>query len=296
MLKGVGGHNVPVPQARMRANKGDLPTTVPDVSGETPSASVDSPEFKMLLDPDRFVDTKGGMKKLWKKLEGAAAEVGVEVEKAPKKEVRTEDVSYLDTADGQLREQGYILRHRDVHGSSKKDSLMLKFRDSDPAKVSAAEVAVAPDQSSKSKFELDRTFQDTEQSVFSKSAKVKMSELRQPTIKSMAVAFPTLEKLGLSADTPLQTMGGGAIRQERHLLGDVRVGAGTEGTAPAYLTLWFEEDAPVVAEVSFATLNQGDPNVVKNSENLMRHLHDNASKWLSNGSTKTDFAYSSETS
>ena len=249
----------------------------------------------MLLDPSRFVDAEHGMEKLWKKFQGAAGDAGVEVKKARKDEVRTEDVSYLDTEDGQLREQGYILRYRDVKGGTSKDSLMLKYRGSDPGTVASAEVAVSADYEAKSKFELDRTFQDTEQSVYSKSTKVKMPHLADPTIGSMAEAFPTLETLGLPSNTELKTMHGGAIRQERHLLGDVHVGAGTGGTAPAYLTLWYEEDTPVVAEVSFATVNQGDPQVVENSESLMRHLHDDAPKWLSHGSTKTDFAYSPKT-
>jgi hypothetical protein len=255
------------------------------------AAPLDSKEFKMLLDPKRFQHVQAGKQGLWNKLQDAAEETGVEVKKAKKGEVRRQDIIFLDTEDHTLKEQGYILRYRDVSGGSKDDNLTLKYRDHDAANVAAARVDAAPDLRVKSKFELDETFQESETSVYSKSTKVRVPHLPKPTVENLSEIFPTLGELGLDASTKLRKTHGD-ITEERHLLGNVKIGE--HESAPAYLTLWYDEGekTPAVAEVSFAhKAHEEASGIDQQSEELMRSLHDNAQKWLSHGSTKTNFAY-----
>jgi hypothetical protein len=270
-------------------------TSNPDPADTMSAASpLDSKEFKMLLDPQKFTHLKKGKEKLWDKVEEAADEAGVEVKKAKKDHVRTQDIIFLDTEDHALNSQGYILRYRDVHGSSKADNLTLKFRDSDPERVAKVNVDAAPGVKAKPKFELDETFQDGETAVYSKSTKVRLPHLPEATVDKLTGVFPALADLGLSPDTRLKEMHGGSILEERHLLGDVKIGE--QESAPAFLTLWYDDahgETPVIAEFSFAHgVHDQASGVDEASEDLMRNLRDNAPKWLSHGSTKTNFAYS----
>ena len=255
---------------------------------------LDSKEFKMLLDPSKFKHVPKALDKLRDKVSEAAEETGRKLETPKKEEVRTQDIIFLDTEDHALKDQGYILRYRDIHGGSKDDNLTLKFRDNDAQKVAGANVDAAEGLAAKPKFELDETFQDTETSVFSKSNKVKVPHLPATTVENMTEYFPHLGELGLAPDTKLKKMHGGDIVEERYLVGNVKVGK--HETAPAYLTLWYDDahqETPAVAEFSFAHgVHDTASGVDQTSEEMMRSLHDNAPKWLSHGSTKTNFAYS----
>lgn len=255
---------------------------------------LDTKELKILLDPKRFKNVEQGKARLWDKIEDAADEAGIRVKRAKDPEVRTQDVLFLDTEQHDLKEQGYILRYRDIHGSKKDDNLTLKYRGDNPFLVMDADVSAAQGFKAKSKFELDETFTQDEKQVYSKSTKVKVADLPEPTVENLTEYFPALADVGLSPQTRLENMREGIV-EERHLLGQVRVG-GSEN-APAYLTLWYDESdqkTPAVAEFSFAhTTTPEQWKADQESQELMRSLHDNAPKWIcADGSTKTNFAYS----
>ncbi len=258
------------------------------------SISLDSKEFKVLLNPAKFENVDKGIKKLWNRIEDAADEAGVATKKAKHEEVRTQDIIFLDTENHTLKDQGYILRYRDVHGSSKSDNLTLKFRDGEASRVASADVEASSSHQVSAKFELDETFQEQEGRVYSRSSKVKVPELPSPTVENMTEYFPVLGQLGLDPSTKLKNPHEGLV-EERHLLGNIKIADGE--AAPAYLTLWYDDEhqsTPAVAEFSFAhAAHQAASEIDQNSEELMRNLRDDSPKWLSQGSTKTNFAYSS---
>ena len=274
-------------------------------SDETPESAaptdhvtqgLDSKEFKILLDPTRFQNVQKGIDKLWDKVEAAADDTDIPVAKVKKgeQEVRTQDIIFLDTEDHALNNQGYILRYRDLPGGSENDNLTLKYRGQDADKVASVDVSAAPGIKSKPKFELDETFQGEQEGyVYSKSTKVKVPHLPKTTVENLSEYFPALNDLGLSSDTKLQQVNCGDIVEERHLLGNIHIGKAE--TAPAYLTLWYDDahgDAPAVAEFSFAhQVHASQPRVDEASAELMCNLRDSAPDWLSHGSTKTKFAY-----
>jgi hypothetical protein len=243
----------------------------------------DSVEFKVMLDPSRFENTNKGLEKFYQKLKAAADAADVPLRRTGLNTVQRE-TSFLDTADFALKKKGYILRQR---LESKHDAVvMLKFRDTDAARASAAEVLVGDGYQAKSKLEKDRTGEG--RSVFSKSSKINLKKAPKGSIQDFAKMFPTLTKLGLDPNTPLQTVHDKRVQEERYQLGEVKVGG--SGNAPAYLTLWYEEDKPAIAEFSFAI--QGTAGEAQ-GENLMKHLAELASKWVGQGSTKTEFIYDS---
>jgi hypothetical protein len=256
---------------------------------------LDSKEFKMQLDPKRFKDVDQAISKFRARVEEAFDENGVKIDRPKKDEVRTQEIIFLDTEDHSLREQGYILRYRDVEGGWEHDNLTLKVRDVDPEKVMDADVQSAEGYKSKTKLELDESFQEVTSHVYSKSNKVKLPRLpKKPTVEAIAEIFPALGELGIDGSARLRNVHEGGITEERHLLGNVRVNEFE--TAPAYLTLWYDEEhqkTPAVAEFSFAhPAHSEGTGEDKRSEELMQTLQDSAPKWiLRDGSTKTNYAY-----
>ena len=293
MLKGVSTPVSTQVSATLSRTRSASSLPSPPSSEPSDTAQLSSKEFKMLLQPSKFEDVDKGIKKLWHKIEDAAESVGVETKKAKKPEVRTQDIVFLDTDDHALKDQGFILRYRDIHGSSKDDNLTLKFRDSDAAKVAVSDVSAAPESAVKSKFELDETFGETVGHVYSKSTKVKLPELPETNVGAMSEVFPSLNQLGLEPSTKLKNLHEGLV-EERHLLGNLQISESE--SAPAYLTLWYDQDhkeTPAVAEFSFAhSAHEAHSGIDQNSEELMGFLRDDAPRWLSQGSTKTNFAYS----
>lgn len=293
MLDGISARRPTLALAIPRKSSEPSTAAEPLVSQGRDAVSLDSKEFKVLLNPAKFENVDKGIKKLWSRVEDAANEVGVPTKKAKHEEVRTQDIIFLDTEDHALKDQGYILRYRDIHDSSKNDNLTLKFRNEEASRVADADVEAASEHQVSAKFELDETFQQQEGHVYSKSTKIKLPELPSPTVENMTEFFPVLGQLGLDPSTPLKNPHEGLV-EERHLLGNIKIADGE--TAPAYLTLWYDDDhqsTPAVAEFSFAhAAHQAASKIDQNSEELMRHLRDDSPKWLSQGTTKTNFAYS----
>lgn len=294
MLKGISASTTTVlGQSRGLVPYGAMRETPETKHEPVDQAQLDSKEFKILLKPSKFENVKKGIEKLWHKVEEAADEAGVKVIKAKSPEVRTQDIIFLDTEDHALKEQGFILRYRDIHGSSQDDNLTLKFRDNDRNRVAASDVSASPEHQAKAKFELDETFGENIGHIYSKSTKVKVPDLPTPSVDAMAGYFPALAQLGLDPSTELVTPHEGLL-EKRHLLGNIKVAGGE--SAPAYLTLWYDEDhnqTPAVAEFSFAHVaHEAVSGIDQVSEDLMRNLRDDSPKWLSQGSTKTNFAYS----
>src|SRR5687768_7618763 len=84
----------------------------------------DSVEFKVLLDETRFDDPGKALKKLFKKLDQAADQAGVEIERDDSKDhhLKKRTTTFIDTPDHALKKQGFILRQR---RDSKADEVAL---------------------------------------------------------------------------------------------------------------------------------------------------------------------------
>ncbi len=235
---------------------------------------LDSIEFKLLLDPQHLVDE--GVDRFWDVIQDAADTAGLDTRKEdddPKRRV----LEYLDTKDFALKERGYILRSRTA--GKAKPVLALKFRNEDRARVAGADVH--SDLDGEGKFEKDVT---PRKDLYAKSYKVKLKDLPDEDLKEFAKVFPPLGELGISPLAHLVPVQGRRIEEEVHELGTV-------GECPVRVSVWYEDDHPVIAECSFGLAPEHEADGAR----LMKALQGQAAAWLSSGgATKTEWVYSAK--
>ena len=245
---------------------------------------LDSVEFKLLLAPERFADAGDGLDSFWKRLADTVESLGLQAERTDDGDSKRRTIEYLDTGDFALRDQGYILRSRT--SVKAKPVLALKYRDADRTKAAAADVSVREGLESEGKFEKDVT---SSKQLFASSNKVKLKKLPPATLAGYSDVFPGLAGLGLASSAALQPVRGRHINEEVHDLAEIELGSGVKSLAQ--ISLWYEDDRPVIAELSFNLPGQS-PAAEEKGQRLLRALHNQAGEWLGNGTTKTEYVYS----
>lgn len=203
-------------------------------------------EFKLMLNGDRFRDRAAGVTAFWKLVSFIAKKQGGAAGDEKTKEDRRV-VTYLDTPNGHLRQQGLSLRQR--REGETKFNLNLKHRSPDRY-LSAARDVKGVD-ADKNEFEEDVLPPHT--SRFSKSSRVKFKA--DPALKKvgdLVAIFPGVASLKLPADMPVETVNGFEAHEFEREVGKFSFGG---PDVEASLSFWYllgeEGELPLISEFSF---------------------------------------------
>jgi hypothetical protein len=210
---------------------------------------ITSREYKLMLNVDRFRDRRQASQEFLGLLDFLVGkEGGSIVEEQDEEEVRK--ISYLDTPEGALHQQGVALRLREEGDDTERFQVNLKYRDPDRY-VSAAQDVSSP-QADKTKFEEDILPPFT--SRFSHSTSIESDTL--PELGSMGKVmdlFPGLRVHDIDGDAAVKTVNDfEALEVVRKLC---KLEFGEPPTIKASLSFWYLPEGqgvwPLVGEFSF---------------------------------------------
>jgi uncharacterized protein YjbK len=261
---------------------------------------VTSREYKLMLNMDRFKDREQASQEFLSLLEFLVEkEGGTIVEKQNEEERRY--ISYLDTPEGALHQQGFALRLREEDDDDEKEfQINLKYRASDRY-ISAAQDLSSP-QEGKTKFEED--ILPPFISKFSHSTSIETdADPELGSMQKVMVLFPGLKELNIDENTAVKAVNDfKALEVARNLC---KLEFGEEPIIKASLSFWYltgeEDEWPLVGEFSFdydVLDNEADedelemypPQVVEGTNRLFNALQKQEG-WISfSTTTKTAFA------
>src|SRR5215213_2295050 len=210
---------------------------------------VTSREYKLMLNMDRFKDREQASQEFLSLLEFLVEkEGGTIVEKQNEEERRY--ISYLDTPEGALHQQGFALRLREEDDDEEEFQINLKYRAPDRY-ISAAQDLSSP-QEGKTKFEED--ILPPFVSKFSHSTSIETDTAPElGTMNKVMALFPGLRKLDIDENAAVETVNDfKALEVVRNLC---KLKFGEEPIIKASLSFWYfigqENGWPRVGEFSF---------------------------------------------
>lgn len=269
--------------------------TLPVTGDKDADMSLDSREYKLMLDPKQFAgyDPTPALSSLETDLLDRMVRSGLELEtNGTVTALRAErTVKFYDTpGECALRERGFIFRERSSDGDRE---VTLKFRSPDRY-VAASHDLDASRAAAEHKFEED--IKPGFRSIFSQSNTAGIgSRKRFDDIGDLADLFEGIEQADIPNSTPLAVVAGAPMYEYvfgRRIfdLGDL--------TAEMSVTLWYLDPAdtePAVAELSFKYEEDErdlDPESVATGIRLFERMT-SLGRWVADDSpTKTAFVYS----
>lgn len=262
-------------------------------NGNCYAASI-SQEMKLVVVTDGFGDYSQCIDYYWNAVKETAAELKYGVKASEKSDKVSERlVRYYETADKDLKQHNLILRQRIKvkDGEPKGDcSFMLKYR-SDDGSAALNKVDVSSSYKSSKKLENDVVGFSGGQLgnnkvVLSASASVKKVPSKiLTTIGEAAEYFPTLTKVGIPADKPLNIVGNKTVRSFGQEPGIVSFPDGAESVD---ITYWEDSatGAPILCEISWDC-----PANSKTADEFLTALQTRLKDKLMVGKTKTEALY-----
>ncbi|MBM3462663.1 MAG: hypothetical protein FJX76_11230 [Armatimonadetes bacterium] len=251
-------------------------------------APLDGIEFKMLLVPERFADDEdAAAAAFWKKVEKASKDAGITELEPEHAGERNRTVTFLDTDDFALFDRGLLLRRREEDGEP--PELTLKVRGPRREVIDATDTSAAPEFDGETRVERDVTCgRDTLQGRWAKSTRVRLEDEAAP-----ASVFPLLD-----ASARLSPVNDLHIDERAVKMGRVRLSKGVKADASmSYWRDWANAPTPGLVEFSFRYDVDKDatPEDVekaeRNAERVLLALRREASGWVAEGGTKTEYVY-----
>jgi len=267
-----------------------------------------SSEYKVLLNPDKFVDREAAYHEYWGVFKKVAADNGVSiVENDDKDEIEFEQVTFFDTPYQDLLKHGYVLRVKysyDDEGNRKSSvTYSLKARSEDRKKVLNADPRIAADKDNKgSKLELESDIvynvgEDHHRVTFySSQSKIKIEHDMGNRYGDYAELFPVLATFGVDADTPVESVGGLIVSAYNFEPGSIDFGEGVKCDVEiAVWTVEVDDSLWVVPELSYSqSFEKGIKPPEKPMElnvKFLDLLREAAPEWIVPGKTKSSFLF-----
>jgi hypothetical protein len=274
---------------------------------------IKSREYKMMLNVDRFNPRPDGTRKFIKLVSFLITEkFGGTIKPQtgqPEKELsltkeKHRTVSYLDTPDLALKQQGFSLRLRDTQKiiptpsrPEERFQLTLKYRGSDRYLSAARDMSV---EGGNPKLEED--IAPPFVSKYSHSVSIKTDELPElQTFAQLSRLFPSLSRLALHEITPIKPINGFIANEVAIDYSTFRFAEQTE--IEPNLSFWYfldeKDDLPLVGEFSFAykfktagdsELEQSPTQTVESTFRLFNALQSHPGWFNFNLLNKTAFA------
>ena len=257
---------------------------------------VTSREYKVMLDHRMFAQRMDALGELQRDLQRLAKRIQLAIEgkwSKPKKR----SIRFLDTCDGAVNANNFILRYRRKPGADEPGELTLKCRIEDRYLAAGASIYARDRLDGETKFEED--IAAPFRSRFSHSQTVDNPAATPPaTIGEAAEIFPALGNLRrdgriCSAATPLETVGGLVPRERVYKGVDFFLASGVRASAAVILWSASWKGRVNFAEFSFrygSETEDYEAATARQAYDLFAAIQ--RLDWcLPDGRTKTQFAY-----
>jgi len=155
------------------------------------SFTVCSREYKIMLDHCLFKDRKQAVARFWHEVCRAAERVAVNT-KGEFKKTKKREITFLDTTNGSITLNGFVLRQR-VHLESNETEFTLKCRS--PDRYVAAGAEVQPADTTNEAVKLEEDIGTPFVSRFSHSGTIRGSKDAVSTLGQAAAFFPVLRRI-----------------------------------------------------------------------------------------------------
>ncbi len=201
---------------------------------------LDSREFKLMLNVDRFTDRERGIHSFWTLIEFMVKRLGGDTEPLHK-EMRSRRVWFIDTPNFGLRKAGWVLRYR-VEGGQRK--VTLKFRN--PDRYIVAERDLRATVKAEDKFEQDIVPRFA--SKFSQSASIK-KKINFEHMDDLYKIFPNTG-IDIRKEAPLKVVN--QFKASETILDIGKIVLPNFPKVKARFTFWnFANDVPLLSEFSW---------------------------------------------
>lgn len=254
---------------------------------------ITSREYKVMLNQHLLHSSKRAAAALWRELIGCAERIKSVKHEGEFDRTQNREIVFLDTPDGTISRNGFILRKR-KDPEQKKPEYTLKCRSPDRLMAAEAPVGMAKGAKGKTKFEEDIGAPFI--SRYSRSTTVKSAKDVPKSLKDAASVFPALAKLicdgrRCAPETKICPTRSLAMYERVHT-GPYLIFGGVSAEIAVILWSTEEKGRPVIAELSFryATSDQPSNETAKLAMQFFYAIQ--RLDWcLPEGRTKTQFAY-----
>jgi len=266
--------------------------------------SVTNREFKILIKP-LGLDRRNRIDELSTKLMIFCKKQGVHFAHLDNVTTGLRTVYFFDTPNEDLRNHNLILRVRESREDVWIDDwceVTFKCRARDVGASLAFNTLPSGKAKSRARFKEEILRGDaigSQRQIYSNNAildAVPVDEIFSHSLSSAMMMFPTLNKLGLPKNTPLDVVGGtkNKILEACLPLGNLVFGAGVQ--AHCEIAIWMRSvGEPIVGELAFSyhvnDKNRKEAKAHKRADKFFNALQIEFANWIEVGSTKTALVY-----
>ena len=208
---------------------------------------LNSSEYKLLLNNEKFGDYETGFKNYWSIVKTVANNNNIPVlENENPYELKHKEVSFFDTKNLDLRKSGFLIRQKVGYKDDHKKpgfEFGVKYRQSNPKDALSVDLTLAQGYTPKYdtiELESDVVYNAISNGgrdiKYSVSNSIKLERAPEMTLGAFTKIYPSLGALGLSPSAPLHLVGGVFADEWMVLPGKLDFGDGLFGRVD--MTIW----------------------------------------------------------
>lgn len=270
----------------------------------TPHDDIHYREYKIILQPSHFI-TAQSFHDFWAIVCHTAKKFDVKIEESPDAFVnQTREVLFYDTENFDLYKNHFIVRLRTFYENGWPKGMpefTVKFRHPSFEEAAAVDIRPAtPGGLARIKFKEEllplRESLGGLRAIFSHNCVLAMPREQLNMVASdLTRAFPALEKVQTSSDTPITLVNDFAVEEVQVNVGEFHFGHGLKGKATIAVWRDRKHERPICGEFAFQCKFEKQSEVSKSSrtkaEDFYKTLQVDAFEWVSLGTTKTAMVY-----
>lgn len=260
-------------------------------------------EYKILLQPDRFI-SKNGFIEFWELASRTLRKLGLKVETDPHifhSQVR--EVLFYDTPEFDLYNHHFILRKRTFYDEGwPRPGHELTFKYRDPELKDAAAVDVHPHLGGhdeikfKEELLLERDRLGGMRSVYSHGCVLTSPNIELDRgIEDITHAFPTLKKIDIRPRTKMELVNNVAVEEVQNTIGVIHFGHHFKGKTT--IAIWRSRalekslSGEFAFQCKFDRLEDVNREAIELSEEFYKKVQLDCAEWIKLGTTKTAMVY-----
>jgi hypothetical protein len=268
-----------------------------------PSDVVHYREYKILLQPERFV-SKHGFIEFWEQASRTLKKLGIKVETDPNLyESQVREVLFYDTPEFDLYNNHFILRKRTFYDQGwprPEHELTFKFRAPDLQAAAAVDVRPQLGGHEEIKFKEELLLATDRlggmRSVFSHGCVLISPNIELDRgIEDITRAFPTLNRIDIRPRTEMALVNNIAVEEVQNTIGMIHFGHHFKGKTT--IAIWRSRalekslSGEFAFQCKFDRLEDVNPEALELSEKFYRAVQLECAEWIKLGTTKTAMVY-----
>jgi hypothetical protein len=260
-------------------------------------------EYKILLQPDRFI-SKNGFIEFWELASRTLRKLGLKVDTDPhifRSQVR--EVLFYDTPEFDLYNNHFILRKRTFYDEGwPRPGHELTFKYRAPELKDAAAVDVRPHLGGRDEIKfkeellLERDHLGGMRSVYSHGCVLTSPNIELDRgIENITRAFPTLEKIDIRPRTKMELVNSMAVEEVQNTIGVIHFGHHFKGKTT--IAIWRSRalekslSGEFAFQCKFDRLEDVNREAIELSEEFYKKVQLDCAEWIKLGTTKTAMVY-----